>query len=145
MGASYHLDDVCPRCMSNARERLVYLYLKSRSSIFTESLRVLHVAPEANLARVLRKQPNLRYTSADLYEEHVMARLDIMSLPFRDDTFDAVICNHVLEHVSDDRVAMAELLRILKPGWLGTLTGSYCPRSGRDHRRPVCNDRGRPH
>ena len=118
VGASYHLDDVCPRCLSNARERLAYLYLKTRTELFTEPLRLLHVAPEPNIARVLSAQPNLRYVTADLFEPNVMTRLDVMSLPFADNTFDAVICNHVLEHVSDDRVAMTEFHRVLKPaGW----------------------------
>ena len=118
VGASYHLDDVCPRCMSNARERLAYLYLKTRTSLFTEPLRVLHVAPEPNIARLLRAQPNLNYVTADLFEQNVMTRFDVMNLPFADSTFDAIICNHVLEHVSSDRAAMAEILRILRPsGW----------------------------
>jgi SAM-dependent methyltransferase len=118
VGASYHLDDVCPRCMSNARERLVYLYLKTRNSLFTEPLRILHVAPEPNIARVLSAQANLKYVTADLFEPDVMTRFDVMNFPFADCTFDVVICNHVLEHVSNDRAAMAEILRVLKPeGW----------------------------
>jgi SAM-dependent methyltransferase len=118
VGAPYHLDDVCPRCMSHARERLAYLYLRTRTSLFTKRLRVLHVAPEPNIARVLSVEPNLKYVTADLFEPKVMARFDLMSLPFADHTFDVVICNHVLEHVSDDRVAMAELHRVLKTqGW----------------------------
>lgn len=118
VGASYHLDDVCPRCMSNARERLVYLYLQSKTSILREPMKVLHIAPEPNLSRVLRGRSNLRYFTGDLFGPGVMTRLDIVSLPFADSTFDIVICNHVLEHVSDDRFAMAELHRVLKPqGW----------------------------
>lgn len=118
VGASYHLDDVCPRCLSNARERLAYLYLKTRTVLFDEPLTVLHVAPEPNIARVLKAQARLKYVTADLFEPNVMTRFDIMSLPFADSTFDAVICNHVLEHVSNDRLAMAELHRVVKPhGW----------------------------
>jgi SAM-dependent methyltransferase len=116
VGASYHLDDVCPRCMSNARERLVYLYLRTRNALFTDPLRVLHVAPEPNISRLLSAQPNLKYVTADLFEPKVMTRFDLMNLPFANNTFDAVICNHVLEHVSNDRTAMAEIHRVLKPG-----------------------------
>jgi SAM-dependent methyltransferase len=116
VGASYHLDDVCPRCQSNARERLVYLYLKSRTDLTSESLRLLHVAPEPNIAREFSTQINLKYVTADLFEPNVMTRFDVMNLPFADGTFDAVICNHVLEHVSDDRLALAELHRVLRPG-----------------------------
>ncbi|HSS20834.1 MAG TPA: class I SAM-dependent methyltransferase [Pyrinomonadaceae bacterium] len=116
VGASYHLDDVCPRCFSNARERLAYLFLKTQTILFTYDQTVLHIAPEPNIARLLKAQPTLKYVTADLFEPDVMTRLDVMKLPFADSTFDAIICNHVLEHVPDDRLAMFELQRILKPG-----------------------------
>jgi SAM-dependent methyltransferase len=118
VGAGYHLDDVCPRCLSNARERLAFLYLKTKATLFSEPLRVLHVAPEPNIERVLGAQPRLKYVTADLFEPNVMTRFDLMNLPFADNTFDAIICNHVLEHVPNDRTAMAEIHRVLKPeGW----------------------------
>lgn len=116
VGASYHFDDVCPRCLSNARERLAYLYLQSRTDLFTAPLQLLHIAPEPNIARALSAQANLKYVTADLFEPNVMTRFDVMNLPFADNTLDALICNHVLEHVSDDRAAMAELHRVLQPG-----------------------------
>jgi ubiquinone/menaquinone biosynthesis C-methylase UbiE len=60
----------------------------------------------------------MRYVSADLMAASVMSHLDIERMPFRDAAFDAVICNHVLEHVADDRAAMAEVFRVLEPaGW----------------------------
>jgi SAM-dependent methyltransferase len=116
VGASYHLDDVCPRCFSNARERLAYLFLKAETNLLRDELTVLHVAPEPNIARVLKRQANLKYITADLFEPDVMARFDVLKLPFQDDTFDVVICNHVLEHVADDHVAMSEFYRAVKPG-----------------------------
>lgn len=115
VGASCHPDDVCPRCMSNARERLVYFYLKNKTSVFKERLRLLHIAPEPHIARTLRQLPNIDYISGDLFEQAVDVRLDIMMMPFADDSFDFIICNHVLEHVSDDRAAMSELHRVLRP------------------------------
>ena len=116
VGASCHADDVCPRCMSNARERLVYQYLTSRTSVFNGFVRILHVAPETHLGRALRQLPGAQYVSGDLNKAQVNVKLDIMMLPFPDDAFDIVICNHVLEHVSDDQVAMRELCRVLRPG-----------------------------
>ena len=116
VGASCHPDDVCPRCMSNARERLVYLYLKDKTSVFTERLRLLHIAPEPHLRRTLRCLARIDYVTGDLIEQRVDVKLDVMMLPFPDDSFDLIICNHVLEHVADDRVAMRELYRVLRPG-----------------------------
>lgn len=116
VGASCHPDDVCPRCMSNARERFLYLYLKNKTPVFTERLRLLHIAPEPHLAQRLRDVGRIDYVTGDLMEQGVDVTLDVMMLPFPDDSFDLVICNHVLEHVGDDRVAMSELHRVLRPG-----------------------------
>ena len=116
VGGSCHPNDVCPRCQSNARERFVYLYLQDRSSVFSEPLRVLHVAPEPHLSRELRQVPGIRYVTGDLAQRWVSVRLDVMTLPFPDNSFDLVICNHVLEHVFDDQAAMRELRRVLRPG-----------------------------
>lgn len=116
IGGHWHRDNVCPRCMSNARERLAYLYLQERTSVFQQPSLLLHVAPEPQLAAVLKRAPNIRYVSADLFEAGVMSRFDVQQMPFRDETFDVVVCNHVMEHVGDDAVAMREVRRILKPG-----------------------------
>lgn len=119
IGGHWHRDNVCPRCMSNARERLALLFLKDRRpSLFEQPARLLHVAPEPQLAKVLKRFSNIKYVSADLFEPGVMSRFDIQQTPFPDQTFDVVICNHVMEHVGDDSAAMAEIFRILKPsGW----------------------------
>jgi hypothetical protein len=116
IGGHYHPDNVCPRCLSNARERLAYLFLRKRTALFSEEMLLLHVAPEPELAASLKRSPNLRYVSADLFLPGVMARFDLLRMPFPDQTFDAIICNHVMEHVADDSLAMAEVYRVLKPG-----------------------------
>jgi SAM-dependent methyltransferase len=64
---------------------------------------------------------NLDYTTADLESPLADVKLDIQHVPFDKDTFDVVICNHVLEHVPDDRQAMREIYRILKPGGFAIL------------------------
>jgi len=116
IGGHWHRDNVCPRCMSNARERLAYLFLKDRTSLFQQPTRLLHVAPEPQLASMLKHSPNIKYVSADLVGPAVMSHFDIQEAPFPNQTFDVVICNHVMEHVADDSLAMAEVHRILKPG-----------------------------
>lgn len=118
IGGHWHRDNVCPRCLSNARERLAYLFLRDRTSLFQQSARLLHVAPEPQLASMLKHAPNIKYVSADLVGPGVMSHFDIQHMPFSGQTFDVVLCNHVMEHVADDSIAMAEVYRVLKPdGW----------------------------
>lgn len=107
---------LCPVCLSSDRERLVFLYLQHRTALLRTQHTLLHVAPERHLQDVLRRSCGTRYVSADLSSPDVMVRLDLVHSPFGDATFDAIICNHVLEHIPDDRAAMSELLRVLKPG-----------------------------
>ncbi len=111
-----HRDNICPRCGSLRRHRLLILYLRDRTALFESPNSVLHVAPEAVIQRILRSEPDVDYTSIDLSSPIAMERMDITRLRFEDSRFDAIICLHVLEHVPDDRAAMAELFRVLKPG-----------------------------
>lgn len=106
----------CPRCGSLERHRLLWSYFETRTDLLDRHLDVLHVAPEYSLEKRLAALPQLRYTTADLDSPLADMTLDVMSMPFADATFDVVLCNHVLEHVDDDRVAMAEIRRILRPG-----------------------------
>jgi SAM-dependent methyltransferase len=109
---------ICPICHSKDRERLVYLYLVNKTDLFKRRLKLLHIAPELQIRKHLQSLPNLEYLTADLLSNKVDIKMDITSIPFPDNNFDAIISNHVLEHVVDDRRAMAELFRVLKPsGW----------------------------
>jgi len=115
IGGGYRLA-MCPVCGSSDRERLLYLFLHQRTNIFSENIRLLHIAPEKNLKRIFANCRNINYLTADLNPEEVMVKMDVTGIQYPDDTFDAVICNHVLEHIIDDSKAMKELLRVLKPG-----------------------------
>lgn len=106
----------CPVCGSTDRERLVYLYLEHVLGIRRQSWRLLHVAPEPSLSRRLARLSNLNYLTADISGRNVMEQMDITAIDYDDAHFDAIICNHVLEHIIDDRKAMRELYRVLKPG-----------------------------
>jgi hypothetical protein len=100
----------CPQCGSLERHRVLWLFLRDRTPLFSKPLSVLRVAPESQLEARLRRTPNRDYTSADIEPTHSkMARVDITNIPFREEAFVVIICNHVLEHVPDDRHAMAEL------------------------------------
>lgn len=108
-----------PGTLSLERHRQMWLYLKNETDFFTEKYKVLHIAPEQEFLRKFKKQKNLEYTSADLFSPIVDVKADILDLPFDDDSFDVVFCNHVLEHIKDDRKAMGELYRVMKPGGWG--------------------------
>lgn len=106
----------CPGCDSRERQRLLFLYLRDRTNLFRDRLRVLHVAPEDCLQPTLSRLGNLDYVSADIASSAAMVRMDVTDIQFPDNTFDVILCSHVLEHVSDDKRAMRELKRVLRPG-----------------------------
>ena len=105
---------ICHRCNSFDRGRLIYLYLMHRTRLFRNDVRLLHIAPEERLRKVLMTSPNINYFSADFQMQSVMVKLDITNIGCKDNLFDVIICNHVLEHIQDDRKAMSELYRVLK-------------------------------
>ncbi len=108
-----------PSSLSLERHRLIWLYLKNNTSFFTAKKKVLHMAPEQCFLDIFKDLKNLDYTTADLYSPIVDVKADILNLPFEDNSFDFILCNHVLEHIEDDSKAMSELYRVLKPGGTG--------------------------
>jgi SAM-dependent methyltransferase len=116
VGGGYRENARCPICRSSDRERLVYLYLSQKTDVFTRSLKILHVAPEPRLEPRLRAASQSNYLTADISGKNVMVMMDITNIDAPYSGFDLVLCNHVLEHVVDDRKAMSELYRVLKPG-----------------------------
>jgi SAM-dependent methyltransferase len=106
----------CPRCGSLERHRLLVGYLGERPELFGSEVSVLHIAPEYGLQRMLRSMPNVTYRSADLDSPLATDKVDIHDMPYAGASFDVLICSHVLEHVTDDRVALREIRRVLAPG-----------------------------
>jgi SAM-dependent methyltransferase len=118
ISAGRRFNACCPVCRCSDRERLLYLYLLHKTSTFSKSIKLLHIAPERSLERILKRQNNVEYLTADLCQNDVMVKADLNNLPFQNNSFDAVICNHVLEYIPDDLRAMTEIYRVLKPeGW----------------------------
>jgi SAM-dependent methyltransferase len=107
---------LCPGCGSLERHRLLWLFLRDRTNFFTARLRVLDVAPTRFFSERCTRLQNLDYVSADLSSPLAHLHMDITDIPLPDDSFDCIICCHVLEHIPDDRKAMRELYRILRPG-----------------------------
>ncbi len=120
----------CPVCRSLGRHRLLYLFLRKETDLLTggRSLRILHVGPEVCLQPRLASIPGSTYVSADLMislidvlEETPDVCMSVTQACFSSDTFDLVICSHVLEHVRMDRQAIKELFRVTKPGGLAII------------------------
>jgi len=106
----------CPVCGSLERHRLVWLFMRQITNLFTAPRKkFLHIAPEPCLASVLQENENINYVSTDL-TRYAMIQADLTQLCFPNDIFDAVYASHVLEHVLDDRRAMREIYRTLRPG-----------------------------
>ena len=110
-----------PSTLSLERHRLMWLFLRDETDFFTsaEKLKTLHIAPEQCFLDIFRKQKNIEYTTSDIESPIADVKADICDLPFKDNEFDVVFCNHVLEHITDDTKAMQELFRVLKKGGFG--------------------------
>lgn len=117
---------LAPGTLSLERHRLFWLYLKNETSFFSsENLRVLHFAPEQAFLKRFRKLKHLQYTTTDLHSPIADVKADICDLPFEDNAYDFIICNHVLEHIPDDTKAMQELYRVLAPGGTAIIQVPY--------------------
>jgi SAM-dependent methyltransferase len=120
----------CPRCGAHDRERHLLLYLRATGVL--EGLRgksVLHFAPEKHLSRFVRSAQPGRYVACDLFPQAPdVQRVDMLEMPFADGSFDAVVANHVLEHVDDDLRALSEIHRVLAPGGIAILQTPYSSR-----------------
>ncbi len=117
----------CLKCGSHDRERLIYIYLKFIAKIFDsqKKLDILHIAPEPRLSQILLKT-NHQYICGDLFTEgysypEYVQNMDVLNLSFEDNTFDIILCNHVIEHIPADTKAILEIYRALKPGGFALL------------------------
>jgi SAM-dependent methyltransferase len=116
----------CPICGSTDKERLLYLYLKNLFKTLNKNTRVLHVAPEEPIKKILKENYLINYTAGDYFASGYNYSSDVMHLnieqtDFLNDSFDIVICCHVLEHVNDDNKAINEIHRILSNNGIAIL------------------------
>jgi SAM-dependent methyltransferase len=114
-----------PSTLSLERHRLFWLYLKNETAFFSKKIKVLHFAPEQAFYKRFRNMKNLEYTTTDLNSPIADVKADICNLPFKDNEYDFIICNHVLEHIPDDTKAMQELYRVLAPRGTAILQVPY--------------------
>lgn len=108
-----------PSTYSLERHRLLWLFLKTDTDFFTNVKKVLHFAPEQAFYERFKKMKNLDYTTTDLNSPIADIKADICQLPFASNSYDFILCNHVLEHIPNDLEAMQELFRVMTPGGMG--------------------------
>ena len=108
-----------PSTLSLERHRLLWLYLINETVLFEKKIKLLHFAPEQAFYKKFKKLKNVQYDSIDINSPLAKIKADICDLPIKDNTYDFILCNHVLEHVLDDNKAMSELYRVLKKGGTG--------------------------
>jgi SAM-dependent methyltransferase len=109
---------LCPNCLALERHRLMWLFLQEKTNFFSDKLKVLHIAPELCFIDRMNSLVNLEYITGDIESPLAKVKMDVHQIPFEDNSFDVVFCNHVMEHVEDDILACKEINRILKKdGW----------------------------
>lgn len=112
-----HREVECPNCLSHERHRALWLYFKQNSYLLKNGNKVLHFAPEEQFRKLFSKC-DIEYHRVDVSDEnwYIDEIVDIQDIPYEDNYFDLIYCSHILEHVPDDRKAISELYRVLKPG-----------------------------
>tara|TARA_B100000405_G_C16717373_1_gene421354 strand:+ start:626 stop:1393 length:768 start_codon:yes stop_codon:yes gene_type:complete len=113
-GRKIRKNALCPNCLSLERHRLLYLFLERKTNIFKKDIKLLHIAPEQCLINVFSNSKNIDYVSGDLFSPLAKIKMDIHKMPFQNNSFDIILCNHVLEHVEDDKKAIKEINRVMK-------------------------------
>lgn len=140
IGAGYRRNNFCPACWTTDRERLILAFVQARSAFIPDAGVVLNVAPEPSLCRHFTEQPGILHIRADFMRPNMSVMLDVQRLPLPDSSVDLVICNHVLEHVADDRLAMSEILRVMKPGAAAVLQAPIAPDEAHTSEDPSITD-----
>ena len=120
-------DLLTPSNGARCRQRMVWHYLENELNIRNARLRLLHIAPEYSFFQVLNKQKNIDYVPGDKMvlgysNQKGINHIDLTDLKFEDSSFDCILANHVLEHITDDKKAMTEIYRTLKTEGVGVIT-----------------------
>ena len=103
----------CPNCLSLERTRVLWFYLTDIEKVSERNLKILHFAPEQGIERRIKQYKNVEYYGADLNPNMADYKIDITKIPFKDNSFDLVICSHVLSHIGNEKLALQELNRVV--------------------------------
>lgn len=114
IGAGYRQHVLCPVCGSTDRSRFIDFCIRKYTPIYRKKISVLHFAPESGICEKIKKNPNCKYVSGDILKGRAEQIVNIEDICFKDNSFDWIICNYVLQYV-DDRKAIGEMKRVLKP------------------------------
>ncbi len=131
---------LCPSSLSLERHRLMWLFLRRKTNFFNEHLKLLHIAPELCFIKIFKKMENIDYTTGDIESPLADVKMDVHNIPFDDDTFDVVFCNHVMEHVENDIKAMSEIYRVLKSGGWAIIQSPVYPEIEKTIEDPAVTD-----
>ena len=117
-GGGYKKNVKCPNCLSVDRSRLLCLFFQLRTKVFHEKTKILHISPNYEIAQFLCQHKTIEHITGALEPERFTQfdaiKIDVQKIDFSDNTFDVVICCHVIEHDDDDKAAMREIFRVLK-------------------------------
>ncbi|MDD3368818.1 MAG: methyltransferase domain-containing protein [Lachnospiraceae bacterium] len=115
IGGGFRRSVVCPVCGANDRIRWIDYVFENFSDIYKGKNKILHIAPETSIAKKIRKNPEATYITGDICEGLADEVVDVTKMQFADQEFDYIILNHVMEHIKDEKAAMSEIHRCLKP------------------------------
>lgn len=111
----HHEDKLCPNCGSLSRTRRLWTILQTE--FLKEGTKILDFSPSRSLYRVLKKRFSIAYSSTDLSGDFLSDyHYDITRIDSQNETYDVIICYHILEHIENDSLAMRELWRVTKNG-----------------------------
>lgn len=140
IGGGYREACLCPVCGSIDRTRWIYWILRNKTDIFSHTCKVLHFAPEKGLNRKILKNPYCDYYSGDIERERGEYYIDATDIQFKDDFFDYLIMNHVLEHIADEKKALSEMKRVLKKEGKLVLSFPVCLEKNTFEDSSICSD-----
>ncbi|MBQ2394190.1 MAG: methyltransferase domain-containing protein [Alistipes sp.] len=115
---------LCPRCLALERHRLIWLWIERETNLANQPRKMLHIAPEVALMRKFNQiytSNRELYVTADLESPLATLHFDVQHIPLEDESFDVIICNHLLEHVESDHKALDELFRVMRHGGWGII------------------------
>lgn len=129
IGGGKRSNCICPVCKCNDRMRWVYYTICKHTDMLKEKCRVLYFAPEKQIVDTLfLEEKGMVFYGADISSRRGNIQVDMTNICFKNDYFDYVVANHVLEHIQDETAALREVYRVLSPG--GKFIFSF----------PICTD-----